>query len=511
VRARRGAIVQWCLGWLALGLLLALLAPPALAAPDPSAVALTLFEQADDIGPFEGDPPAAAVHGADRLLGYAFLTDAIAPLPAYSGKPVSVLVGIDLEANIVGARIIAHEEPILVVGIAEEDLARYVDQYRGASALTRIKVGGRARAGEKAIDGISGATITVMVINASLTRAARAVAASRGLPHAASAAPSAAVASAPRPGPAAVDSGTQDLWVEAWTARSARLAGLAVGLAVLTVVLVLQDWITRYPRFIGWLRVIFLLYTLVFIGWYSLAQLSVVNVFTFLHAIMGGFAWDTFLIEPLMFVLWAFVAVTLLLWGRGVYCGWLCPFGALQELVNKAAVAAGVRQLAVPPLVHERLIAIKYVALVLLFGLSLHATAQAVRYAEIEPFKTAIILRFDRELPYVLYAVALVAASVVNGKLFCKYLCPLGAALAIGSHFRIFDWLHRRRECGRPCQTCGTECSSQAIRPTGEINANECHYCLDCQVTFWNPYKCPPLVERRRRFERRGQKVRLTL
>ena len=57
----------------------------------------------------------------------------------------------------------------------------------------------------------------------------------------------------------------------------------------------------------------------------------------------------------------------------------------------------------------------------------------------------------------------------------------------------------------RPCQICTVQCPSQAIRPTGEINANECHHCLDCQVTYWDAYKCPPVVERRKRFERRGQ------
>jgi len=36
----------------------------------------------------------------------------------------------------------------------------------------------------------------------------------------------------------------------------------------------------------------------------------------------------------------------------------------------------------------------------------------------------------------------------------------------------------------------------------GEIQLNECHYCLDCQVTYWNEHKCPPLVNKRKRRER---------
>jgi NosR/NirI family nitrous oxide reductase transcriptional regulator len=222
---------------------------------------------------------------------------------------------------------------------------------------------------------------------------------------------------------------------------------------------------------------------------------------------MRGFSWETFLIEPMIFVLWSFVAVSVLLWGRGVYCGWLCPFGALQELISKASQRLRLPQLAFPALVHERLLAIKYVILLGLFGLSLQSLPDAVRYAEVEPFKTVFALRLDRTWPFVGYALLLLAVSATSGKFFCKYLCPLGAALTIPSHFRIFDWLRRRKECGRPCQTCATECPSQAIRPTGEINANECHYCLDCQVTFWDPHKCPPLVERRKRAEKHGRSL----
>ena len=140
-----------------------------------------------------------------------------------------------------------------------------------------------------------------------------------------------------------------------------------------------------------------------------------------------------------------------------------------------------------------------------LFGISLQSLGTAERYAEVEPFKTAITLRFDREWPFVLYAFGLVVVSAFNCKFYCKYLCPLGAALAVPTKFSLATWLRRRRECGKPCQICANECEIQAIHTTGEINLNECHYCLDCQVTYWNDHKCPPLIERRKRHERAGR------
>jgi polyferredoxin len=237
----------------------------------------------------------------------------------------------------------------------------------------------------------------------------------------------------------------------------------------------------------------------------------VINVLTFVKSLMRDFQWDTFLIDPMMFILWSFVAITLLLWGRGVYCGWLCPYGALQELTNKICQRLGIPQVEIPTLVHERLWAIKYMILLALFALSLQSMLDAVRYAEVEPFKTAINMRFHREWPFVLYAAAFVVISAFNSKFFCKYVCPLGAALTFPARFSIFEWLRRRKDCGRPCQVCAVECPSQAIRPTGEINSNECHYCLDCQVTYWNAYKCPPLVEKRKRLAKHGRTLKLKL
>jgi len=225
-------------------------------------------------------------------------------------------------------------------------------------------------------------------------------------------------------------------------------------------------------------------------------------VLTFVNAITHQFTWQAFLVDPLIFILWGFVALTLLLWGRGVYCGWLCPFGALQELLHQLATRLKIPEFRFPDVVHERLTAIKYVIFVALFGLSLQSIGYAARASEVEPFKTAIVMHFDRGGIFLLYALGLLLVALFNRKFYCKYLCPLGAALAIPAPLRIFDWLRRRKECGRPCQICAVECEVQAIRPTGEINPNECHHCLDCQITYWDDHQCPTLSVKRVRREK---------
>ena len=298
---------------------------------------------------------------------------------------------------------------------------------------------------------------------------------------------------------AALEEAGRPMWLTIWYQKSFQITVLGSALLLLMAILFLQDSFTRRPRFLHWLRRGYLVFTVVFLGWYALGQLSVVNVLTFAHALFDHFRWGLFLTDPLIFMLWVFTAASILLWGRGVFCGWLCPFGALQELINEAARKLRLPQYELPFAVHERLWAIKYIILLLLFGLSLESMSTAELFAEVEPFKTAVTLKFDRQWWFVLYAVALLVINLFTRKVYCRYICPLGAALAIPSKFRLFDWLKRRKDCGTPCQLCAKECEIQAIHPDGRINANECHYCLDCQMTYQNDNKCPPLINKRKK------------
>ncbi len=310
--------------------------------------------------------------------------------------------------------------------------------------------------------------------------------------------------------PVVVDDATDEaaakaaLWQRIWKDRKVEIVVLGIMLLVLTGTFFFQFQATVNARVFYWFRIGYLTLTLFFIGWYANAQLSVVNLMALAGSLRTGFTWDAFLLDPLVFIQWFAVAAALLFWGRGAYCGWLCPFGALQELTNKVARAFRVPQWTLPWGLNERLWPLKYMIFLGLFGLSMVSIPLAEKYAEIEPFKTAIILKFVREWPFVVFALALLLIGLFVERFYCRYLCPLGAALAIPARMRMFDWLKRYRDCGNPCQTCRNECPVQAIHPSGVINPNECVTCLHCQVLYQSETKCPVVIRQVKRRAKTG-------
>tara|TARA_B100001939_G_scaffold347930_1_gene371390 strand:+ start:2003 stop:4279 length:2277 start_codon:yes stop_codon:yes gene_type:complete len=293
------------------------------------------------------------------------------------------------------------------------------------------------------------------------------------------------------------------LWQRMWKGSVVEIAILAVLLGVLTVIFFFQDWLVRRQKLMTWLRTSFLVIVLFWLGFYLNAQLSVVNVLTFANALITDFSWGYFLMAPLIFILWIGVAAGMLFWGRGVFCGWLCPYGALQELTNRLGRFLKIPQIELPWGLNERLWPVKYIIFLGLFAVSFYSMSLAETLAEVEPFKTAIIMNFNRAWPYVLFAGGLIVVNLFIERFFCRYLCPLGAALAIPGKMRMFDWLKRYKECGNPCQSCANICPTAAIHPDGRINVNECIYCLDCQKLYYDDQLCPHMIQQRIKREQR--------
>ncbi|MEZ5900655.1 MAG: 4Fe-4S binding protein [Hyphomicrobiaceae bacterium] len=283
-------------------------------------------------------------------------------------------------------------------------------------------------------------------------------------------------------------------WRAVWKEQRFKIALAACAIILLTLALSNMRRLTTNARAFGLFRMAFLAVTLAGIGWWAQGQLSIHNILAVINAAKEKGDFGFLLFDPVSLLLWSFVLITLALFGRGTFCGWLCPFGAFQELVGNAARALGVRQISIPASIDRKLRLVKYVVLAAIIGMAFVSTPLAEKLAEAEPFKTAITLGFDRALPYVLYALGLLALSAFVFKGYCLYVCPLGAALALLGRVRALDWIARRTECGTPCQLCAKRCRYGSIQPSGQVRYDECFQCLDCVAIYNDAKTCVPQV-----------------
>ncbi len=295
------------------------------------------------------------------------------------------------------------------------------------------------------------------------------------------------------------------LWVGLWKNRWIEIVLLVASLTLLTWVFAHQERYIRNAKTFEYFRWGFLAYTTVFIGYYAQGQLSVVNIYTLFLQVWDGFDIGIFLLDPVIFILWMYTFISLFIWGRGLFCGWLCPFGAMQEMVSWIARKLHIKQVRIPEKWHRRLILIKYPLLLGLVATAFHSLTLAEQLAEVEPFKTALTLNFVRHWPFVLYAIGLLIASLFIHKFYCRYLCPLGAGLAALGRLRLFSWLERVDMCGSPCQLCKRRCGINAIRSSGEIDYDECIQCLECVVILKDDNQCVSTLTAKKRQRKRAR------
>ncbi|MEP3329397.1 4Fe-4S binding protein [Sedimentitalea sp.] len=240
-----------------------------------------------------------------------------------------------------------------------------------------------------------------------------------------------------------------------------------------------------------------------FVGWWGQGQLSIVTVLGSLRALFDNGSFAFLLYDPFSLLIWAVTIVGFIVWGRGLFCGWLCPFGAMQEFAHHLGRLLRLPRIEPSARWDARLKMVKYVLLAGLIATVFVAPDQTDLVAEIEPFKTAVTTFFVREWYYVAYAAFWLISGMVLFKGFCRYVCPLGAIMAIGGLLRGRDWIDRRAECGSPCQLCKVKCNYGAIKKTGEIQYSECFQCLDCVSIHNDTTRCVPLVLSRRNGKRR--------
>lgn len=652
-----------------------------------------VFPDANSFSERMGQPPyvqafGEAEAGKKKLLGYVMLSTDITDIPAYSGKPVVTLIGMDVQGRFVGVKVLKHSEPILLLGIPESALLNFNAQYIGKSVTSQIEVGqSRPDEGILGVDAISGATVTVIAQNQVLMTAGTAVARQTGIiaptlheparyvnsgatPDWAGLVKQGAVqrllvkpeqvgqpraaepfielwfgalnspvlgptllgqaawrnlmnrikpddnaifvvrtagkesfkgsgfvrggiydriqvrqgqdsytfrdtdyfnlyglsaAGAPAFGESAifvihskafsaaypwrlsflgnrVDQATgartfvnfdsdywlpvaylqggrpvvsvaDPTWLKIWKARALPIGGFAALLLLVSLVYAYRERLTRLSTHknkwpVNGFKYSFWVISIVFIGFGVMAQPSITQVLTWFHSLLFKWQWALFLSDPFIFLFWVFIILSTFVWGRGLFCGWLCPFGSLQEILHKVAGAIGLKrfQFLLPKRWHDQLKWIKYALFFALLTVSMFSMGLAEVLSEVEPFKTTFLVGIThRSWPYGLFVVAIFGVSLFVERPYCKYICPLGGALAMPSTFRWFG-LKRKQDCNS-CKACAVGCGSLAIDADGRIDHRECLHCLDCMVLYTDVKGCPPLAKERKRRERDGLEI----
>ena len=224
------------------------------------------------------------------------------------------------------------------------------------------------------------------------------------------------------------------------------------------------------------LKVISFVLSVGYLGFYKASLVSVVDIFGAMSASLPGFA----LAVP-YYVLIAFTVVSTVLWGR-VYCGRICAFGALTQLMDRIVPAR--YRVELPPGIDRKAVYLKYVILVVAI-LYVLGTGNNLVYRYIEPFWMFTLS--GNTMMWTLLTVLLVATIFVRN-LYCRYLCSVGAGLGILSQLTVFG-IKRWGEC-TSCKLCEKTCEWGAIDGP-KIIKSECVRCDDCEVLYADEDKCP--------------------
>ena len=186
-----------------------------------------------------------------------------------------------------------------------------------------------------------------------------------------------------------------------------------------------------------------------------------------------------------------FVVASTVLWGR-VYCGRVCAFGALTQMLDP--IVPRRMRLEIPVRIEKHANLIKYgvLAAVLVYYLVTRDVAGPIRYAE--PFWMFGL--FGTTGMWIGLGVLLVATVFVRN-LYCRFLCPVGATLGLLSSATTVFRIKRWTECNT-CKICEKTCEWGAIRGP-RIVKSECVRCDDCERLYLDQQKCPHWIILRRK------------
>lgn len=364
-----------------------------------------------------------------NLLGLAFNTEQSASdVIGYAG-PIHMLIGLNLDGTIKGIKILAHQETPSHI----KQIDAFMQQFNKQKINQSFILG-------KNIDGMTRATVTSQAICSTLEKSAISI--SNNILH--------------------ISASTQN------KAQAFPLEEIVIPLLIF--ILALRGIQYKTPL----LRWLSLFFSLAYFGFIKASMFSVIQIGN-----ISLLNFPSILKSPLWFALLFLTIITLLMFGN-VYCGSICPFGGLQEIIF--ILGKGLRNQKRAPSTKMSYKARKCKVIILFAALLLCFYFQSTDIIVFEPY--ILFFTFNASLLGWFFVSFLFITSAFDYRFWCKYLCPIGGfngIIALCSRKKIVAI--KQDTCGQ-CHRCTKICPTEAIyiddKHQTKINFSECILCGKC-------------------------------
>ena len=281
-----------------------------------------------------------------------------------------------------------------------------------------------------------------------------------------------------------IDSWGPDWWRE-WLHQKYNIIFTITLLLLIIIISISAQKLTKNKSIISNLKIFITSTILVWFGVFQSFQFGTQKVYSSYHELkINNGIWDNILFEPIFIILTSFIIISTLIWGRGIFCGWICPFGTMQDIMYKITKILKLNKFDIPDKIHYKLIYTKYIILLLMVSTTFYTTGNNL-LLHIEPFETIFIHKFNTSTILILWTLTVLSFVFFIERGFCKYLCPTGGALALVTQLQVINWLIPNKSCNnKSCLACNPHCPTKAIKHDGSINEKECIQCLSCQIVF---------------------------
>ena len=164
------------------------------------------------------------------------------------------------------------------------------------------------------------------------------------------------------------------------------------------------------------------------------------------------------------------------------FCGWVCPFGTLQEMLAKLGRCLRLPRYQMPKSIQKYLQFSRYFFYgATLFGISitwLNARSAFTHRLFIGTLTTSV------SIVLILFLIL----SLFMDRPFCNYFCTKGAFYGLLSPLRLFS-IRRNESCCIHCHLCDKKCPMNiAIEKTRFVRHPNCINCFQCMSVC--PKKC---------------------